>query len=224
MGIIPLKSKVLLPLAIAIAVALTATILQLSFNSALGAGEVASITAADPTTITEGTDATFTVTLNDAAPTGGLMISVTVTDSGSYITDTDSVPTEVVIAAGATSATLTVSTEDDSMDEPDGSITAEITMPDGAGYTVADAPANAAVVFVLDNDDPVASISADPTPIAEGTATTFTVTLGSAAPAGGLTISVDVTESGSYIADSAPTEVVIAAGATSCDADRLNRR
>ena len=39
------------------------------------------------------------------------------------------------------------------------------------------------------------------------------MTLSSAAPAGGLTISVGVTESGSYIADLAPETVFIAEGA-----------
>ena len=85
-------------------------------------------------------------------------------------------------------STLAVLTDDDVMDESDGSITVRITT--GTGYTVADAPDNAAAVTVLDNDDPVASISAaDPTTITEGTAATFTVVLDLAAPAGGLTIS-----------------------------------
>ena len=172
---------------------------------------LASITAADPTTITEGTDATFTVTLDREAPAGGLTINVRVTESGSYIDGL--APTEVVIAEGATTGTLTVSTEDDSLDEPDGSITATINA--GAGYTVADAPDNAAAVTVNDDDVLLASITAaDPTTIIEGTDATFTVTLGSAAPAGGLTVRVNVIESGSYIAGSAPTTVNIAEGAT----------
>ena len=98
------------------------------------------------------------------------------------------------IYAGATTGTLTVPTEDDGLDESDGSITAELIA--GAGYTVADAPDNAAAVTVNDNDvapsldAPVARISADPTTITEGVAATFTVALDLAAPAGGLTISV----------------------------------
>ena len=127
------------------------------------------------------------------------------TESGSYIDG--SVPATVVIASGATTGTLAVSTDDDSLDESAGSITVRITT--GAGYTLGSP--NTALVTVNDNDipdpdAPVASISADPTPITEGTAATFTVTLDRAAPAGGLTISVDVTESGSYIAGSAPDD------------------
>ena len=111
--------------------------------------------------------------------------------------------------------TLAVSTEDDTTDESAGSITVRITT--GAGYTVGSP--NTAMVTVNDNDipdpdAPVASISADPTPITEGTAATFTVTLDRAAAAGGLTISVGVTESGSYIAETAPMTVVIAEGGT----------
>ena len=177
---------------------------------------VASITAADPTTITEGAEATFTVTLDNAAPAGGLTINVDVTDIGSYIDG--SAPETVDIAAGARTGTLIVPTVNDATDETDGSITAELNR--GDGYTVANAPDNTAAVTVRDNDvapptdDPVASISADPTTINEGTAATFTVTLDNAAPAGGLTVRVDVTQSGSYIDGSAPTEVVIAEGAT----------
>ena len=168
---------------------------------------VASISA-DPTPITEGTAATFTVTLDRAAPAGGLTISVGVTESGSYIAET--APMTVVIAEGGTTGTLTVSTADDTTDEPAGSITAELNA--GVGYTVG--TTSTALVTVLDNDDPVVSISADPTTIIEGVAATFRVTLSSAAPADGLTISVAVTESGSYIADLAPMTVFIAGGAT----------
>ena len=70
--------------------------------------------------------------LDRAAPAGGLTISVDVTESGSYIAG--SAPATVVIAEGATTGTLTVSTEDDSLDETDGAITAVINA--GAGYTV----------------------------------------------------------------------------------------
>ena len=164
--------------------------------------------SAGPTPITEGAAATFTVTLDSAAPAGGLTVSVDVTVSGSYISG--SVPETVVIAEGATTVTLTVLTDDDSLDEPAGSITVRITA--GAGYTVG--TLSTALVTVNDNDDPSASISADPTTIIEGVAATFRVTLSSAAPAGGLTISVGVTESGSYIADLAPMTVFIAGGAT----------
>ena len=170
---------------------------------------VASITSTRQE-ITEGEDATFTVTLDRAAPVGGLTISVTVTESRSHIDG--SAPTEVFIAEGATTGTLTVPTDDDDVFESDGQITAYIDM--GTGYTVALPPGHAGSLIVLDNDILLARISAGPSPITEGADATFIVTLNRAAPAGGLTISVDVTQSGSYIAGSAPETVVIAVGAT----------
>ena len=166
-----------------------------------------SITA-DPATITEGTAATFRVALDLVAPAGGVTVSVGVTESGSYIDDL--APETVFIAGGATTVTLAVSTDDDAADEPDGIITAELTA--GAGYTVG--TLSTALVTVNDDDVLLASISAGPTPITEGAAATFTVTLDSAAPAGGLTVSVDETDSGSYISGSVPETVVIAEGAT----------
>ena len=174
---------------------------------------VVSISAAAPTTITEGAAATFTVALDRAAPADGLTVSVDVTESGSYIAG--SAPTTVVIAEGATTGTLTVPTADDNLDEPDGSITVRITT--GAGYTVG--TLSTAMVTVNDNDipdpdAPVVSISADPTTITEGVDAAFTVALDQVAPADGLTISVDVTESGSYIVGLASATVVIAEGAT----------
>ena len=208
-----MKSKILLPpLAIAIAVALTATLLQLSFNNALGAGEEASISAG-PSPITEGAAATFTVTLDSNAPVGGLTISVTVTDSGSYLDGP--APMTVVIAENSMTGTLTVLTEDDSLDELDGTITAEITAPDGAGYTVAAAPANEAEVAIADDDDPlVASITAAAPPtITEGATATFTVALDRAAPTG-LEIGFNVRSGGGFISAGLPSTVSIVEGAT----------
>ena len=181
----------------------TVTILDNDFPAA-------SITA-DASSITEGTTVTFTVALNRPAPAGGLTIGVGVAQSGSYIRRTTPMTFTIPIAEGATTGTQRVETEDDSADEADGSITA--TINEGAGYMVAAAD-NQAAVTVLDNDVLLASITADSTPITEGTDATFRVTLGSAAPAGGLTVSVAVTQSGSYISGLAPTEVVIVAGAT----------
>ena len=51
--------------------------------------------------------------------------------------------------SGATTGTLAVSTADDNLDEPDGSITVRITT--GAGYTVG--TMSTALVTVNDNDD-----------------------------------------------------------------------
>ena len=77
------------------------------------------------------------------------------TERGSYIAG--SAPETVVIAAGATTGTLRVSTEDDETGERSGSITAELDA--GAGYTVG--TPNTALVTVSDNDLPVVDEDGD---------------------------------------------------------------
>ena len=130
---------------------------------------------ADTSPVTEGEDATFTLTA-DSAPVGDLTITVTVTDSGNFIASVGA-PTMVTIADGTMEATLTVPTEDDSADEADGMITA--TVETGAGYTV-DATNNSASVTVND-DDALPTLAIDSPSVAEGdagsTTLSYTVTL-----------------------------------------------
>ena len=103
--------------------------------------------AAGTTPVTEGKDATWTVTA-DTAPSADLVVGVDVTETGDTIDGT--APTSVTIASGATTATLTVSTLDDSIDETDSVITA--TVETGTGYTVG--TNNSATVTVEDDDLP----------------------------------------------------------------------
>ena len=160
--------------------------------------------------VNEGTAATFTVTASAAAPTGGLTVNVSVTDSGNFISGT--IPTMVMINSGATTATLTVNTDDDSVDEVGGAITAVVTA--GTGYDVGTAAS--ASVAVNDNDgavEPSVSISAVNASVTEGTDATFTVTA-SMMPSSDLTVNVSVTQSGSFISGTAPTMVTITSGTT----------
>ncbi len=165
--------------------------------------------AAGTSPVIEGTAATFTVTA-DTAPMANLSVMVTVTDSGDFIAGV--APTTVTIAAGATTATLTVATMADTDDEPNGVVTA--TLRTGTGYMVG-APDTASVA-VRDNDgatDPVISIAAGAA-VMEGTTATFTVTATSA-PAADLTVTVTVDDgAGNFIAGVAPTTVTITASAT----------
>ena len=103
--------------------------------------------AAGTTPVTEGKDATWTVTA-DTAPSADLVVGVDVTETGDTIDGT--APTSVTIASGATTATLIVSTLDDSIDETDSVITA--TVETGTGYTVG--ANNSATVTVEDDDLP----------------------------------------------------------------------
>jgi len=154
--------------------------------------------------ITEGTNATFTLTAS-TAPSSNLTVNVRVTQSGSFISGT--APTSVRISSGRTTATLTVRTVDDSVVEADGSITAQVRS--GTGYDVG-SPSSASMT-VNSDDDPTVTISRGTSPITEGTNATFTLTA-DAAPLSNTTVNVRVTQSGSFISGTAPTSVRILRG------------
>ena len=97
--------------------------------------------------VTEGGDAAFTVTASPA-PAADLAVSVTVTTTGDYGYGT--LPTSVTIPTTG-SATVTIATTDDEVDEADGSVT--LTLNAGSGYTVG-APSSE-TADVADDDDPV---------------------------------------------------------------------
>ena len=103
--------------------------------------------ARDLSTVVEGTDATWTITA-DAAPSSDLTVNVDVTQIGTYIDGT--APTTVTLSSGDTTATLTVPTADDSVDESNGSITA--TLQTGTGYTLGSAVSSA--ITITDDDEP----------------------------------------------------------------------
>ena len=107
------------------------------------------ISIAAGSAVTEGTDATFTVTASPS-PTAALTVNLTVSQSGSFGATTGA---DTVTIPTSGSATYTVSTTNDSTDEPDGSVTA--TLDTGTGYTVSGTN-SAATVAVSDDDDPPA--------------------------------------------------------------------
>ena len=129
--------------------------------------------AAGTSPVNEGEDATFTLTA-DPAPATTLSVTIAVTDSGNFIVG--AAPTTVTIVASATTAMLTVMTEDDSADEETGMITA--TVETGTGYTVG--TGNTASVNVND-DDAAPMLAIDSPSVAEGdagsTTLSYTVTL-----------------------------------------------
>ena len=83
--------------------------------------------------VTEGTAANFTVTAN-RAPATDLTVNLTVSEaSGSdFVAAADEGAKTVTIAAAATAATYSVTTQADSADEPIGSVT--VTVVAGTGY------------------------------------------------------------------------------------------
>ena len=95
--------------------------------------------------VTEGGDATFTVTASPA-PVSDLDVTVTISQNGDFA----NIGSRTVTISTTGSATFTVATTDDSTDEPDGSVTA--TLSTGTGYTVSSS-SSTATVAVSDNDD-----------------------------------------------------------------------
>ena len=162
---------------------------------------VVSVTAGSG--VTEGGDATFTVTASPA-PSSNLDVSVTVSQSGDYGATTGQ---RTVTIPTTGSVTLTVGTTDDSADETDGSVTATVNA--GSGYTVSSSQ-GAATVGVSDNDDaptPVVSVTAGSW-VTEGGDAVFTVTA-SPAPSSNLAVSVTVSQSGDYGATTGKRTVTV---------------
>ena len=151
-----------------------------------------SVTAAGD--VTEGGDAVFTVTASPA-PKADLRVAVTVSASGDYGAATGR--QAVTIPTGG-SATLTVSTTDDGVNEADGSVTA--TVDDDHGYTVS-ATQGSATVGVADNDEPDAdapelSITGG-SGINEGDTASFTISA-DPVPAEPITVGVGVSQGGDF--------------------------
>ena len=142
------------------------------------------VTVAAGNAVTEGTPASFTLTVAPA-PATGLEVPVTISQSGD-VTDSWSLGARTVrISAGQTSMTIVVVTMNDVVDEPDGAIVA--TLSASSGYTVG-AAARARVAVADDDDTP--GIVTKRSTAREGTddAVVFTVRLSRAAPG---TVTVD---------------------------------
>ena len=163
------------------------------------------ISIAAGTDVTEGTDATFTVTATPA-PSADLDVTVGVSQSGDYVTT----GSRTVTITTSGSATFTVATTNDTTDEPDGSITA--TISSGTGYTVS-SNAGAATVAVSDDDAatlPEISITGG-SGVTEGTAASFTLTA-SPAPAADLDVTIAVSQSGNYVTTGSRTVTIPSSG------------
>ncbi len=146
------------------------------------------VTVSGGDAVTEGGDAVFTFTASPA-PASDLAVSVTVAVEGDYGIEGGK-RTVTIPAAG--SATLTLATANDDVDEADGSIT--LTVEDGDGYAAGD-PASGTVA-VRDDDVPAVSVAAGDA-VTEGGDAAFTLTA-SPAPAAPLTVTVTVAAAGDY--------------------------
>ena len=145
------------------------------------------VTIAAGDAVTEGGDAVFTFTASPP-PASPLAVSVTVAASGDYGIASES---RTVTIPTTGSFVLTLATADDAADEPDGSV--EVTVNDGAGYTVGSSASGTVSVQDDDLPPPAVSIAAAAASVAEGGAASFTVSA-DRAPDADLTVTLSVTE------------------------------
>ncbi len=144
-----------------------ATSTDTNYPSTLSIGSVtASVVASSKTfriestkTANEGANARLTVTLGQAAPTGGLALAVTYDYSGSTATadDTGTTPATLTIAAGQTTGTLTIPIAQDALVEGDETFTATISTSVSGWAKVSGE--DEATITIADDDDNNASVS-----------------------------------------------------------------
>ena len=105
--------------------------------------------------VEEGNPAVFTLTRRAGAYDWAVQVSVNVTQEGSFLTD--AVPSSVTFPADDRTVSLSVPTEDDELDEPDGSVTATLVPSEDFSYGLV-APSSASVT-ILDNDLPALQVA-----------------------------------------------------------------
>ena len=172
----------------------------------------ANIAAADGT-VGEGTAAAFAVTLDRPAPPGGFALSVAVSETGEVLSGT--APTSVAFAAGATTATLEIATDDDRVAEGDGTVTA--TLLAGAGYVLG--ASASATVTVEDDDAAVWTAAFAPTETAEGGTAELAVSVANGATfAAEQTLVLTTSGTASTSDHDLPASLTLAAGASSARA------
>ncbi len=145
--------------------------------------------------IGEGNAATFTLTASPA-PTAGLQVEIEVSESGSFAASGQTGKRTVTVGTDGRGR-LSVSTVSDDLDEADGEIAA--TLLDGPGYTL-DTPVSARVP-VSDGGAPTPRVTISPreSVIGEGATALFRLTA-SPPPATPLAVTLDVVDSGSFLA------------------------
>ena len=129
--------------------------------------------------VTEGTSAVFTLS-RAGSTTAALTVNVTVSETGGdMVAASNEGDRTVTFLANAATATLSIATASDSVDEANSVVTATISADTGspASYSVG-TPASA-MVTVEDNDTRDVTVSATALPVNEGSTGTYTVVLNS---------------------------------------------
>ena len=173
-------------------------ILDFEASSSAPASVALSALSMNPASVTGGNSSTGTVTLSGPAPAGGATVALTNSN-----TTVASVPSNVTVAAGATTATFTVSTS---------AVAASTTVTISATYGSATRSASLTVTPASPPPAALSSLSLNPTSVTGGNSSTGTVTLSGPAPAGGAQVALS---SSNTAVARAPSSVTVAAGATS---------
>jgi hypothetical protein len=168
-------------------------------------GPMPSSLSLDPATVTGGAGSTATVTMTQAAPSGGVVLSLSSSD-----TTVATVPASVTVAAGATTASFAIATTTGTTQRfahigaTANGTTKALTLtvdPSGAPPPPPPAPTPSA-------------LSLNPASVTGGTSSTGTVTLSAAAPSGGVAVALS---SSNTAAATVPASVTVPAGATSAN-------
>ena len=144
----------------------------------------------EPTkTVAEGATAELTVTLGEAAPTGGLTLGVAYDYSGSTATSADlgsSPPSSLRVSAGATTATLSIPTRSDAILEGDETFT--VTLSTAASDWAGVSGETSSTVTITDDDDDSAAIGFG----TSGRTTAYTASVAENVSGGTLTVPIQV--------------------------------
>jgi hypothetical protein len=170
-------------------------ILEFELSSVPASVSLSSL-ALNPTSVTGGDSSTGTVSLSEPAPAGGAQVTLS---SGN--TMAAKVPSSVTVAAGASSASFTVSTS---------VVAASTTVAISAAYGGATRSASLTVTAASPPPPTLSSLSVNPTSVVGG-GQSSTVTLSGPAPVGGAQV---ILSSSNTTVASVPSSVMVAAGAT----------
>ena len=137
--------------------------------------------AADQTSVTEGAKATFTVSL-DGPTSGPVAVNISVYDPGAFLRGNywkaaPSLPATVTVLAGNTSATVSLTTKDDSRDIPNHALTVSVTADNSQGgpYYVIGGDSYASVTVTDDDVAPELEVSFGSATVEEGESLTITI-------------------------------------------------
>ena len=159
--------------------------------------EPATYSVSTAATAVEGENAALTITLGEAAPTGGVAFTVTASypASGATADDLGAITSPVNVREGLSSLEIAVPTVEDTYDEDDEAFTVTVATV-SSDWTPAGVGQDTATVTIKDDDTAGMSVNAaSPLAVAEGGSATYTVVLDSQ-PTEDVTVSASSNDAG----------------------------